>query len=317
MSWIVNLIRYSKHLSKETEAWALAFRIKDEKALYEGNAEGFSIIPNTARYWKADPFLISRNDKTWVFCEMYDRLRHKGVIGVAELKKNGCSRFKVCLELPQHLSFPYVYQDHDTIYMIPECCESGEVSVYRCVKFPTHWTKEYTIASIPGMDTIPVPDAGAPGFFLSSVDSNDRLVKFRQGDESYQVVYEHLPAVRCAGRIFRTSKGYVRPSQNDKGSYGNSLHFNLIDDLSFEDYCERTFLRVLPPESECGENEISLKVKSPGNIRFSGIHTYDHNEKYEIVDLVYNGVENPVVLWNRRKKLFEHIRKKAKRNPKV
>ena len=311
MGKLCNLIEYAKNLSKEPEAWVLAYRVRGNKTLYEGDANGFTVLRNTARYWKADPFLFTRKGKTWIFCEMYDRKRHKGVIGAAGLKRNGCSRFRICLDLPHHLSFPYVFEEGGEIYMMPECSASGEIAVYKAVKFPLKWEKAFTVAPVPGMDTVPVPGDGAVDFYLSSVERNDRLVKFRFGDDVYQTAFENAPAARCAGRIFKTDAGLIRPSQNDQGSYGNSLHFNLIEDNSFEGYRERLLLRVLPPDSLCKENEVCIGLINASNgMKYAGVHTYDHNTEFEVVDLVYYGAENRVVFWNRRKKFFAHIRKK-------
>ena len=109
MNKLKNLIEYADDLSKEYESWHLAFRSIEKRTLFEGNSDGFIVIPNTIRYWKADPFLFSYKGKEYVFCEMYDRISHKGVIGVAKIRKNRCSKFRVCLDLPHHLSFPYIF----------------------------------------------------------------------------------------------------------------------------------------------------------------------------------------------------------------
>lgn len=314
MQKLKNLIQYAKMLSKENETWYLAFRLMGEHTLFEGDSDGYIVIPNTIRYWKADPFLFSYKGREYIFCEMYDRLKHKGVIGVARIRKNRCSKFRVCLDLPYHLSFPYVYQQNGEIYMMPECQSSGDVAVFRAVRFPLHWEKAYTVASFPGMDTIPFMKEGKPDFYLSSVGRNDTLVKFRSGSSVYHSAIDRSPAARCAGRIIETTDALIRPSQNDFPTYGNALHFNQIDDVSFECYREHLLLRVLPPESNCGKNEISIRLKKTDGVHYTGVHTYDHDALYEIIDMVCDDRKNLVVFWDKRVKFFNYLKKKIKGN---
>ena len=127
---------YIKHMSKEQKICQLAIRRKQGTPLYEGNAKGFYLVPNGRRYWRADPFVFSHNKSHYIFAEMFDWKNGKGVIGVAKLKGDRCGKFKVCLDLKHHLSYPCVFENHNGIFMIPECCSFGEINIYRCVNFP-------------------------------------------------------------------------------------------------------------------------------------------------------------------------------------
>ena len=160
------------------------------------------------------------------------------------------------------------------------------------------------------MDTVPVPSDEETAFFLTSVHSNDCLVKCRRGDDRWETVFDKNSSVRCAGKIIQTDVGLVRPSQNDEGRYGNSLHFHLIDDCSYEGYREHEFLHVLPPDSERKENEICVGLHGPSKIRFGGVHTYNCNESYEIIDMAYYGECNRVIFWKKRKKFVKYLQKK-------
>jgi hypothetical protein len=155
MGVIKNFLDYSKRISLEHNTWQIAIRPKSETPLYKGNGKGFLIVPNSNRYWRADPFVFKHNGKNYIFAEMFDRKTNKGVIGVAKIKGNKCSRFKVCLDLNCHLSYPCVYENENGIFMLPECSASGEAAVYKCTKFPLKWTKEETIIDCPVVDTTP------------------------------------------------------------------------------------------------------------------------------------------------------------------
>lgn len=310
MGSIKHLIEYAKQLSMETEAWAIAFRQKDEKTLYEGNPDGFMVLTNNARYWKADPFLYAYKNKTYIFCEMYDRKKSKGVIGVARLKGGICTRFRKCLEMPTHLSFPYVFEQDGEVFMMPENGASGEIPVFKSSRFPYRWEKAYAVAPIPGMDTVPVPNDREPSFFLTTVNQNTCLVKFRRGESEWETVYENKASARCAGRIIDEAGRLIRPSQNDEGRYGNSLHFNLIDDCSYEGYREHEILHVLPPDSACGESEVSIGLRDPAAVKYAGVHTYNCNSAYEVIDMPYYGAPNRIIFWKKRQKFIRHILKR-------
>lgn len=55
------------------DEWIIAIRKRGE--------EQFRIIPNTLRYWCADPFVKEIDGHTFLLFEMYDRLKGKGLIG--------------------------------------------------------------------------------------------------------------------------------------------------------------------------------------------------------------------------------------------
>jgi hypothetical protein len=54
------------------EEWIIAIRSKSDNLLFEdgGTLKKFKLIKNTLRYWCADPFLVSHNNKDYVFFEM-------------------------------------------------------------------------------------------------------------------------------------------------------------------------------------------------------------------------------------------------------
>ncbi len=70
----------------------------------------------------ADPFPLERDGRAWVFFEdiSYSEGRH-GRISVAEVDKQGhLGDVTSVLERPYHLSYPYVFEWRDEIWMLPE-----------------------------------------------------------------------------------------------------------------------------------------------------------------------------------------------------
>ena len=58
----------------------------------------FTVLPNTIRYWAADPFIISVGEKEYLFFEMFDRLKSKGLIGYREINGDKIGKMKIAYE---------------------------------------------------------------------------------------------------------------------------------------------------------------------------------------------------------------------------
>ena len=68
----------------------------------------------------ADPFVVSMNDRHLCFVEDYDFKTWKGKIDVYDLTESKASRVGTALEEPFHLSFPYIFEYQQQLYMCPE-----------------------------------------------------------------------------------------------------------------------------------------------------------------------------------------------------
>jgi hypothetical protein len=73
---------------------------------------------------------------------------------------------------------------------------------------------------------------------------------------------------RGAGRVFQSHNRLIRPSQSCAPSYGYSVSFNEITELSRYRYSERT-VKTVTPEHWAG---------------LSGIHTYNWAGNVELID---------------------------------
>lgn len=81
--------------------------------------------------YQADPFLFVKGKQLYLFYELqnWDDPGYIVMIKTSDLKT--WSEPKVVLKEPFHLSFPFVFEDHGTIYMIPESQEDNSVRLYR------------------------------------------------------------------------------------------------------------------------------------------------------------------------------------------
>lgn len=308
---------FIQKISLEFDTWQIALRTTKNTPLYKGNAKDFFLVSNSIRYWRADPFVYKHEGKNYLFAEMYDRKKKKGVIGVAKVVGNRCSKFKVCLELPYHLSYPCIFEKKDQIYMIPECNESAEVSIYRSVKFPYKWEKVEVIHKMKAVDTTPFfNEQRDVVFYFTSLyepilGGNDNLHCLDKNKQINELYLEKTD-VRCAGHIIYSDK-ILRPAQEDTLGYGDALIFKEIDNSNCYEYREHEYLKVLPPNSVCGNNEIAISLLGNNiSCEYTGVHTYNCNEDYEVVDLKIKSQYNLYTFWDNRKKLTQKIMKRMK-----
>lgn len=267
------------------EEWNIAIRKRGDKALWEngGKSKNFTVLPNTIRYWAADPFIISVGKKDYLFFEMFDRLKSKGVIGYREIDGGKIGKMKIAYQGEYHLSFPFIVEYENEYYMMPEYSEGKELFVLKAIRFPDKWEKvESWMTGKRVVDSALLSYEGKNYLFtqeLKSGYSSDELSIFIQKGKEW-VAHGQNPIVktfvnsRLAGKLFVDNNRLVRVSQDCQEGYGTKLHFNSILKLSEDGYEEEMFQTI-------SVGDIALDSKK----RFCGIHTYNFDNRYEVIDL--------------------------------
>src|SRR5438552_18843304 len=77
--------------------------------------------------------------KYFIYFEDFDYATQLGKISCAEVRDGGLGEPLAVLERPYHLSYPCVFRDGGTWYMIPESASAGTIELYRCTRFPDLW----------------------------------------------------------------------------------------------------------------------------------------------------------------------------------
>lgn len=274
----------------KNNGWYIAIRHRGDSLLYENTDSIFEIIPHPRRYWYADPFLFDDGDKTYLFAEEYDCIKRKGRISVAEIRNGKCGKFKPCLDLEHHLSYPCIYRKDGNIYLIPECYESGKIIRYKCEEFPYLWKMDSVLMDKAAADTTVFFNNGEE-YFLSTIFEdkrkrvNDNLWLFNH-DGNLKKVSSKQDS-RCAGHVVAVKENfYIRPSQNCGTSYGGNLCFNtmIFDGNSYQ---ETKLCDITHPDDIMKEKKRITLSKRPKETIFTGIHTYNVSRNYEVIDLKY------------------------------
>ena len=69
--------------------------------------------------------------------------RRKGIISAVAFDESGPVGTPVpVLDLPHHLSYPFVFEEDGEVWMIPESCAAGTIDLYRATAFPGGWVHE-------------------------------------------------------------------------------------------------------------------------------------------------------------------------------
>ena len=81
--------------------------------------------------YQADSFLFVKGDELFLFYEL-QHWDNPGCIAMTKTKDlKTWTEPVIVLKEPFHLSFPYVFEDHGNIYMVPESQESDSIRLYK------------------------------------------------------------------------------------------------------------------------------------------------------------------------------------------
>ena len=113
------------------------------------------VIQNNLNSFFADPFPVKINEVVYLFVEEYLYPTRKGVISLLKYENSEFKYIGIVLDLPFHLSFPFIYQENDEIYMIPEQAHSNLIGLYKATDFPLKWElHKVLLEDVDAADTI-------------------------------------------------------------------------------------------------------------------------------------------------------------------
>ena len=264
---ITRLARRTFEKALNVEQWFLAYRLRESRfgdaRSIAPDLKGYTrLMPPKDRYW-ADPFVLARGDRYFVFFEELPFRTGKGVISMLEIDSQGRASAPVqVLERDYHLSYPFLVEHDGNLYMIPETAQNGTIECYRCVDFPLQWRLERVL--LPGVRAVDAtfhrgPDRWWMFANLGSGGStfDDELNIFHAerllGDwqpHRRNPVKSDTRSSRPAGQLYWKNGALYRPAQICAPLYGSGLSINRVMRLTTQDYAERQVERILPAQAE-------------------------------------------------------------------
>ena len=273
--------RCSSLLVCERTQWFIAYRTRTDKRSALTDRTGFRVVPWPRGRFYADPFLLKRNGRTYVFFEDFEFQKKRAAISYLEIDNQG--RLSVpqrALDNGYHMSYPYLFENRGIVYMIPETRARKTIELYRAIEFPKNWELAKIMANdVLAVDSTVFEHSGKFWLFTNIAvpggSTFDELHLFYSDSlEGEWIPHPKNPIVsdvrraRPAGALFFEDGKLIRPGQDCSLRYGYALTFNEIEVLSEDEYREKPYNRIEP--DWC-----------PGSIC---THTYNRTEEFEVLD---------------------------------
>lgn len=194
------------------------------------------------RSFRADPFgFTDAEGQLHVLYEKYDHARAKGEIARLRPKRdNVLKRSRTLLDLPQHLSYPFVLQHEGRICVIPEQAALGCVQLYVLDEALSRMDPVATLLEEPLYDPTPVHWNGRWWLFGTKAPlTNTELFLYHAADlhgpylpHPLNPVKTDVRSARPAGTPFVHHGVLHRPGQDSSLTYGGRVVFHRVLELS-------------------------------------------------------------------------------------
>ncbi len=234
----------------------------------------YTLLAAPKNRFYADPMLFQHNGVNYIFFEDFDYKKGRIVYVTVDEHLN-LSTPKVALDLAHHLSFPYIFQEGDKIYMIPETAAQSEVALFEAVQFPDKWRK-VTVLLRPGWygDSILFKHGEYYWIFTSKNSVADLHIYYSKnmfsGFQPHPINTRKIQG-RNAGKIFTYKGVLIRPVMNcgpNGIAYGDSMTLKEIIELTPSTFIEREIASIKP-------------TWAPG---LNGTHTFNLNNNLIVYD---------------------------------
>ena len=212
----------------------------------------------------ADPFLFVYGDRLYLFYEM-KRNYSPGVICM--ISTNDLIKWTesiIVLEENYHLSYPFVFEDSGSVFMIPETSEVGDIRLYKADNknlshfsyYKTLVEKKVTETEIGYADSSIYVNDGIY-YLVSSIEKGKQNILYLFTSKKLEGPYtEHVCSPICmsskygrnGGSLIKDDSGNLyRIAQDCEKRYGDNIHVLIVDTLSPCEYSEHLFKSNLIP----------------------------------------------------------------------
>lgn len=260
-------------LARKEGAFAAAIFANERLTLDEFDEQHLIYKLDIKGLWKpkpvlfqADSFLFVKEDELFLFYEL-QHWDDPGCIAMVKTKDlKTWTKPQIVLRQPFHLSFPYVFEDNGTIYMIPESQESDSIRLFKANKDLTTFTHVRTLLQQERKDGI---HYNYNDSHIYRKDNKYYLFTSYQKDWMYyQELYvtddllngnfvKHPASPICisneygrnGGSIIHYNGRLLRVTQDCHKNYGDNVSLLEITQLDEEHYEEKLFRRNVFPKN--------------------------------------------------------------------
>lgn len=249
------------------------------------NENTWKYLDISSEKMQADPFIVFENEKYFIFYEELYFEENKGYISVGELdlEKNRLINQRIVLEKECHLSYPFIFKENNTWYMIPESSQNKTVDLYEAESFPYKWkVKKTLLKNIETVDSTLIKKDNIWYLFTNEkqlgISPNDELSIYYSENflnKEFKKLFlnpiiSDVSCARMGGKFFLKNNKIYRVSQDCSKRYGYRVNVNEILELNQNNYRER---------------KIKI-IDHPKNKKVIGMHTYNSSNEIEVVDFL-------------------------------
>jgi hypothetical protein len=215
------------------------------------------LTPSKKGICHADPFAIRKDETLHIFCEEFDYKIDKGRIVYIKLADDSPpSEPRPTIQLPTHMSYPYLLEHQGDVYCIPETYESRKIQLFRAKTFPLEWETVTTLVdNFAGID--PTVFHYEDRWWLTCCDQEtgpfDRLFIWHASDlfgtwtpHPANPVKVDLNSSRPAGTPFMHKGHLYRPAQDCSITYGGRVVLNRVTKITTTEFEEEAEVAVAP-----------------------------------------------------------------------
>ena len=242
------------------------------------------ITPPKDKFW-ADPFVLYKNEKYYIFLEEFLNSKNKGHLSVITVDKNENYTEPIkFLERDYHLSYPSIFEFQNELYLIHGTTHNSKsyVELFKCEDFPLKWKHDRKLINdIPLVDTTMFFYNKKWWIFACKAEndgtsqSTELMLFYSDNPLSdnwisppMNPIISDIRKARPAGKIFEMDNKIIRPAQNCFELYGNGFSFNEIIKLNENEYEEKQ-LKFFKPN---WKNDLI------------GTHTFNHDCGCTVID---------------------------------
>lgn len=229
----------------------------------------------------ADPFILDvAADKIKVLVEelFYHDGRGRITLLVVDRKTYRLIRRKVLIDLPTHLSFPFIHRTKSDIYVIPENFQSGGLYAYHWDSESETLTRISTLVEQPLIDSVVIRDGDGKYLLFGSLPNkrehsdlfawqSEEPLRGYERVASAPVINGRPDCARRGGDFFTVDGALYSAVQSCVHSYGEVLRICKVNRLS----------------ANCLEEE-EVTVLRPDKRYPDGLHTFNCYKGLCVVD---------------------------------
>lgn len=233
--------------------------------------------------FQADPFLVEKDEKLFIFYEAFNHGWKNGHIRCRVLNQDFEEIDDFSINdiniLNCHLSFPAIFEWNCDYYLIPESCRNKNLVIFKATNFPNNWKKIGGIENISLVDSIVKKNNNF--FIMVSSDSNNlerKIFVSENLDGDWQAAEAKIEIdnnhTRLGGSFFKIEDNDYLPCQNtDLKDYGKSI------------WIKKMTIPKKPKDSkELWQEKTVIQIKSHSKRYPDGLHTLNFSDNYIVID---------------------------------